>query len=147
MQDQNVALNRFMEELRHHLGGWKEKVETDFAKENFDKEIAGLSTDPVYAKFHLNTPDYVFIRLMGRMSVSIGRRLGEIYDKIPRFAAQGRYNLERNQVVTKLDGLEIDIQLLFSDLLPDDKDYLTKIILKHLKVDHSKYTGLGIEIR
>jgi hypothetical protein len=147
MAEDNVALARFMEELRHHLKGWQNKVNTDFAKANFDKEINGLSVDPVYAKFHLATPDYVFIRLMGRMSVSIGRRLGEIYDKIPRFAAQGRYNLTRDQVVTKLGGLEIDIRLLFSDLDKLDQTHLQKVAKDHLKIDHSGYKGLGIEIR
>lgn len=147
MPEDNQALNRFMEELRHHLAGWKVKVDTDFSKENFDKEINGLSGDPVYGKFHLATPDYVFIRLMGRMSVSIGRRLGEIYDKIPRFAAQGRYKLRRDQVVTKLGGLEIDIRLLFSDLDEDDKVHLSNVTSQHLKIDPSHYNGLGIEIR
>ncbi len=136
-----------MEELRHHLGGWKDKVDADFAQANFEKEIRGLSNDPVYAKFHLATPDYVFIRLMGRMSVSIGRRLGEIYDKIPRFTAQGRYNLRREQVVTKLGGLEIDIRLLFSDLEQVDLSYLEQVITKHLKINPAVYRGLGIEIR
>lgn len=147
MAENNEALVRFMEELRHHLGGWKDKVDTDFAEKNFTKELKGLSVDPVYAKFHLATPEYVFIRLMGRMSISIGRRLGEIYDKIPRFAAQGRYQLQREQVVTKLDGLEIDIRLLFSDLSDGDQKYLLSVTHNHLKIDPSKYNGLGIEIR
>ena len=147
MADNDEALLRFLEELRHHLEGWKEKVDVDFAKENFDKELNGLSVDPVYAKFHLATPDYVFIRLMGRMSVSIGRRLGEIYDKIPRFAAQGRYNLRRDQVVTKLGGLEIDIRLLFSDLKGDDRHHIYEVSSRHLKIDPTVYSGLGIEVR
>lgn len=147
MAENDEALLRFLEELRHHLQGWKEKVDVDFAKENFDKELDGLSVDPVYAKFHLATPEYVFIRLMGRMSVSIGRRLGEIYDKIPRFAAQGRYKLRRDQVVTKLGGLEIDIRLLFSDLDEEDRHHLYDVASGHLGIDPNAFSGLGIEVR
>lgn len=147
MAEQNEAVARFVEELRHHLEGWKDKVDTDFAEKNFKKEIEGLVEDPVYAKFHLATADYVFIRLMGRMSVSIGRRLGEIYDKIPRFAAQGRYELKRDQVVTKLGGLEIDIRLKYSDLKDNDLASLKLTIRKFLKIDPSVCNGLGIEIR
>ena len=145
--DQAGSPRRFMEELRHHLRGWRQKVEEDFSKESFNTELASLATDPVYSKFHLASPNYVVIRLMGRMSVSIGRRLGEIYDKIPRIAAQARYNLSRGQVVAKFDGLELDVQLRPSDLSSEDRKHLQHVVRQHLAIDLSKYAGLGVEIR
>ena len=147
MTQNNKALLRFLEELRHHIEGWKKKVYDDFGERNFYEELHALSVDPVYAKFHLATPEYVFVRLMGRMSVSIGRRLGEIYDKIPRFAAQGRYNLRRDQVVTRFDGLELDILLLFSHLDEEGLQHLSKVSGEHLMIDPNEFSGLGIEVR
>jgi hypothetical protein len=84
----NQTLQRFRKELCHHLAGWRNKAREDFSESNLEKELIALTNDPVYSKFHLATADYVLIRLMGRMSISIGRRLGEIYDKLPRIAAQ-----------------------------------------------------------
>lgn len=138
---------RFMQELRHHLAGWREKVKNDFAKDNYDKELNQLSSDPVYAKFKLATADYILIRLMGRMSVSIGRRLGEIYDKIPRIAAQARYSLTRDKVVAKFGGLELDIRLSPEDLEKQDVPIFAEICKKHLDIDIAEYAGIGIEIR
>lgn len=135
-----------MQELRHHLAGWREKARNDFAEGNFNKELASLTDDPVYAKFHLATPDYVLIRLMGRMSVSIGRRLGEIYDKIPRIAAQARYGLPREKVVAKYDGLELDVQLRSTDLSDEDRVHLSNVCNEHLRTPLAE-TGIGIEIR
>ena len=82
--DEHKLEQQFIGQLRHHLEGWRQKVIADFSKGNFDSELASLSSDPVYPKFHFHSAAYVNIRFMGRMSISIGRRLGEIYDKVPR---------------------------------------------------------------
>lgn len=74
---------KFMNELKHHLSGWHTKISEDFGEENFNNELSLLQSDPVYSKFGFAIPEYVLVRLMGRFSISIGRRLGEIYDKVP----------------------------------------------------------------
>lgn len=48
------------------------------------------------------------------MSVSVGRRLDEIYDKIPRFVAAARFDLSPEQVAEKFHDLELDIGLRFA---------------------------------
>ena len=141
------SLTRFVEHLRHHLEGWQQKVRNDFSKGNFDEELSKLSVDPVYAKFHLATPEYVLIRLMGRMSVSIGRRLGEIYDKIPRLAAQSKFGVGRDSIVTKFDNLELDIRLFMDDLRGTDQTHVSEVVKRYLDVALSRYRGVGIEIR
>ncbi len=80
------------------------------------------------------------------MSISIGRRLGEIYDKIPRFVAAARFNLNPQQVAPTLGNLELDIALKFSDLSPEDVKYVKGIVEQFLKVD-TLSNGVGIEIR
>lgn len=147
MSDDPQAIANFMVHLRHHLKGWQAKVESDFCAEGHDAEMASLASDPVYSRFHLNSSQYVFIRLMGRMSISIGRRLGELYDKIPRIAAQARYGLRQNQVVIKFGILELDVGLTLADLSPVDQQYLTSVCAAHAGVDIRAYRGLAIEIR
>lgn len=147
MAEDVVALKKFLEHLRHHLKGWQSKVDNDFGKAAYDAELKGLTSDPVYSKFHLASAEYILIRLMGRMSVSIGRRLGELYDKIPRLAAQARYGLEREKVVVKFDGLELDVGLALGDLSSKDVTHLSSTCKKHLGLDLKKYKGLAIEIR
>lgn len=105
---------RFLEAIHHHLDGWRRKIEQDFGKACFERELAGLEGDPVYSKFAFDCPEYVVVRLMGRMSISVGRRLGEIYDKIPRFVASARFNVAPEQVAEKFNGLELDIGLRHS---------------------------------
>ena len=136
----------FVVQLRHHLQGWKQKVLVDFSKENFEKELIALEGDPVYPKFHLATPDYVNIRLMGRMSISIGRRLGELYDKIPRLLAATRYQLTSVQVAENFQGLELDITLRFIHLISEDKAYIGQVVSNYLKKSPLS-NGVGIEIR
>lgn len=144
--DQRVE-DRFLEELRHHLAGWKAKVLEDFGKASFEAELGALSQDPVYSKFHLHSPEYVLIRLMGRMSISIGRRLGEIYDKLPRFVAQARFGLSKDQVAPKMGGkLELDICVPFLRLSAADIAYVRGITHSHMSLQADK-SGLGIEIR
>lgn len=132
-----------MSAIRRH----KNKVENDFSKENFDAELAKLKSDSVYSKFSFDREEYVLVRFMGRISISIGRRLGEIYDKVPRFAASAKFNLSPNQVAEKIGGLELDIGLRFSEITPPDKLHITTIVKKHTALDVSDTNGIGIEIR
>ena len=147
MTEESEVIKKFIAHLAHHLAGWRAKVDLDFAQESFDIELSALTSDPVYSKFHLATADYIFIRLMGRMSVSIGRRLGELYDKIPRLAAQARYGLTRDKVVLKFDGLELDVGLTLSELKVEDVEHLAEVCKRHLNIDIRRYSGIAIEIR
>jgi hypothetical protein len=147
MPEDIVALENFLTHLRHHLQGWQSKVDADFSKEAYDIEMGALLVDPVYSKFHLASADYILIRLMGRMSVSIGRRLGELYDKIPRLAAQARYRLDREKVVVKFDGLELDVALTLADLSAGDSRHLIQTCRKHLNIQLKRFKGLATEIR
>ena len=58
------------------------------------------------------------------MSISVGRRLGEIYDKLPRFVACARFNLNPGDVAEKFDGLELDVGLRFTRLVPHDVEHI-----------------------
>lgn len=146
INNEQVLEEHFISQLRHHLKGWRQKVISDFAKNNFDTELAALNSDPVYPKFHFNSPAYVNIRLMGRMSISIGRRLGEIYDKIPRLLAAARYNITPAQVAPKFGGLELDIGLQFSQISNHDSDFVRNVCEKHAGI-RPIGNGVGIEIR
>src|SRR5689334_20750639 len=126
---------RFLQVIRHQLLGLSSKVLSDFSKENYEYELAGLQTDPVYEKFSFNRAEYVLIRFMGRISISVGRRLGEIYDKVPRFAAAARFNLTPEQIALKLAGLELDICLNFAQLSQEDQQHLAAVYKKHLGAD------------
>lgn len=137
---------RFLSVIRNQLQGLSSKVDHDFSKGNFDDELAKLHTDPVYEKFAFDRPEYVLVRFMGRISISIGRRLGEIYDKIPRFAAAARFNLLPQQIAPRLGGLELDIGLHFSDLSQEDQQHVSAVYKKYTNIDLD-VTGLGIEIR
>ena len=57
--DTTATRKRFIEQLRHHLNGWKEKIAADFSETNLNKEIGELRSDPVYRRFHLDCNDYV----------------------------------------------------------------------------------------
>jgi hypothetical protein len=138
--------NEFIRHLRHHLAGWRQKVQGDFSKENFQNELAELNSDPVYPKFFLNSPQYVNIRFMGRVSISIGRRLGEIYDKVPRLLAAARYKISPEQVAPKFGGLELDIGLSFQQITQGDANYVRAICERHLE-GVAIAGGVGIEIR
>ena len=137
---------KFLIALRHHISGLRAKAEHDFSENSFKHELKQLVTDPIYPKFALDSDEYVFIRLIGRMSISIGRRLGEIYDKIPRFLASARFGLAPEKVAFKLNNLELDIGLEFSDLKSEDLSHTKTIIGKYLP-DCKTDTGIGIEIR
>jgi hypothetical protein len=143
----SVVRERFLLELRHHLSGWRRKVETDFAPENMSRELDLLCNDPIYTKFGLATPEYVAIRLMGRVSISIGRRLGEIYDKIPRYVAKSRFDLTDLDVAPKFNGLQLDIAIPLDRLSGADRTEVNRITAEHVNVAAELTKGLGIEIR
>lgn len=143
-----LVKERFLKELVHHLEGWRSKIKNDFSKSNFDAELSSLQGDPLYPKFNFATPEYVNIRFMGRISISIGRRLGEIYDKIPRFLVGARFGLDPASVAPVIDGLELDICLPFGRLTGVDKAHaLTELGKLFPGTDFSKFNGVGIEIR
>lgn len=137
---------RFLESLRHHLAGLQRKVECEFSRENFERELAALEGDSVYSKFALDSPEYVLVRFMGRVSVSIGRRLGEIYDKIPRLMAAARFGLNPDQVAPLLQNLELDIALRFGMLRRRDVQSIQSVVRRYLNVECGD-DGLGLEIR
>ena len=143
---QALIKERFLISLRHHLAGLLAKVENDFSKANFEKELASLQNDPVYSKFAFNSPEYVLVRLVGRVSISVGRRLGEIYDKIPRYVAAARFGLRPEQVAPLLQKLELDIALRFGLLSRHDVKGIQNVVRQYLNVDCGD-NGLGVEIR
>ncbi len=145
MHEQHVE-EHLIEQIRHHLNGLKEKIILDFSEKSFSKEIASLKSDPIYSKFHLASQEYALIRLMGRISVSIGRRLGEIYDKLPRIIAQSVFKIPPDKISPKMGGkLELDTCLPFNCLSDRDKKHVQKIVKKYASKQHEK--GIGIEIR
>ena len=83
---------------------------------------------------------------MGRMSISIGRRLGEIYDKIPRFVAAARFNIPEEAVAPMMENLELDIGLRFAQVSPPDAQHIKEIIQKFTGKP-AIGDGIGIEIR
>lgn len=138
---------RFLAELRHHFRGWLSKVTRDSSEAAFRAELESLQADQLYSSFGLATPEYALVRIMGRLSISIGRRLGEIYDKIPRFVTQARFNLAAADVAPKVDGkLELDVCVPLGKLPPQDQQHVRATMAAHVPsaVD---YTGVAIEIR
>lgn len=141
----NPIERRFLNAVKHHLQGWKKKIDKDFSLESYEGELKKLKSDPVYSKFGFDIPEYVLVRLIGRMSISIGRRLGEIYDKLPRFVASARFNVSLQQVAEKFQGLELDIGLRYSLLSNSDAQHVAETIQS---VGASRRSsGVGIEIR
>lgn len=138
--------DRLLAELRVHLKGLREKIVSEFSQENFKSELSSLDGDAVYRDFAFNNPTYVLIRLMGRISISIGRRLGELYDKLPRLAAQNRYGLTAKQVAPMMGKLALDLAIRWEDLKGEDRDYVASVLRKHLPGRPAK-AGLGIEVR
>ena len=142
----SIIERRFLDAVKHHIQGWKTKIEKDFGHESYVAELENLKSDPVYSKFGFDIPEYVLVRLIGRMSISVGRRLGEIYDKLPRFVAAARFNVTPQQVAEKFDGLELDIGLRYS-LLSDSDIKHVKQIVGRLQKGTLEADGIGIEIR
>jgi hypothetical protein len=137
---------KFIESLRHHLSGWHSKILKDFGEESFNSELSQLQSDPVYSKFGFAIPEYVLIRLMGRLSISIGRRLGEIYDKVPRFVTAARFGLSPEEVAPVFDGLQLDIGVPIHSLSMGDRRHMLSVFSSYFP-DSSIKSGIGIEIR
>lgn len=142
----NTIERRFLDAVKHHIQGWKTKIENDFGHDSYIAELRALKEDPVYSKFGFDIPEYVLVRLIGRMSISVGRRLGEIYDKLPRFVAAARFNVTPQQVAEKFDGLELDIGLRYALLSESDIQHVKRIV-GQLKRGAQEAKGVGIEIR
>lgn len=145
--DTRIVERRFLNSIKHHIQGWKDKIAKDFSIENYEAELAALKGDPVYRKFAFDTPEYVLIRLIGRMSISIGRRLGEIYDKLPRYVASARFGINADAVAEKFNGLELDIGLRFSLLESEDDVRAIQKLVDPFIGEIPNVNGLGIEIR
>ena len=128
-----------------HFAGWKAKARRDFQQSSFERELSELSSDPVYPKFGLDCPEYALVRLTGRMSISIGRRLGEIYDKLPRQIACDRFGLEPEQIAEIFAGLELDLGLRYEFLSSRDAKHIARTIA-HCG-GNGREAGVGIEIR
>ena len=133
------------ESIRTHIAGWQAKISDDFSKRGYNNELMKLQGDQVYSQLSFDRPEYVLIRLMGRMSISIGRRLGEIYDKLPRIAAAERFGLSVEDVVQKLANLELDLTLRAETLTDTDRDHLENLLSDRFDVQLSQ--GVAIEIR
>jgi len=132
--------------IDEHLEGLFQKIVTDFGTDSFNAEISDLENDPVYRDFGLGSSDYALIRKVGRISISIGRRLGEIYDKIPRVIAEYAFGLTPEQVAPILGGkLELDTCIDFSQINEIDKTSSRKLIHDIFGIDN--IDGIGIEIR
>lgn len=140
----NQFEQRFLDALDRHLQGWADKIARDFSSANLKAKVAKLQGDKLYHGLGFDTPEYALVRLVGRMSISVGRRLGEIYDKVPRFVAAARFGLQPSQVAEKFDGLELDISLRGDFLKADDKKHITNIVSN---ISNEKCSGIGIEIR
>jgi hypothetical protein len=123
---------RFLTELRRHFLGWLQKFKQDLSEEVFEAEINALRGDPVYSAFGLASAEYALVRMMGRISISIGRRLGEIYDKLPRFVTQARFSLDSDSVAPSLDGLELDVCVPLGKLGADDRKHVESVARSHL---------------
>lgn len=138
---------RFLTELRHHFHGWLAKVTRDSSEMAFRAELEKLQADQLYSSFGLATPEYALVRIMGRLSISIGRRLGEIYDKIPRFVTQARFSLTAAEVAPKVDGmLELDVCVPLSKLQAEDRRHVRATMARYVP-SAEDYTGVAIEIR
>lgn len=138
--------DRFIEIVRQQLKGLSKKVENEFSQKNYEKELLELTEDPVFSKFSFNTAEYVLIRFMGRISISIGRRLGHIYEKVPRYAAAARFHLSPKDIAPKFNKLELDVGLDFSKITSQDISRIKKLYKKYFD-DREHKKGIGIEIR
>lgn len=145
--DEAVRL-RFLDLLRRALHGWRDKVVADFSEVSYTLELRGLKQDPVYADFRLACPEYVLVRLMGRMSISFGRRLGELHDNLPKYVAAARFGLVPVDVAAKIGNLNLDVRIPLPLLTPEDRSHVQKLTEAALGRKLKDGTqGLGIEIR
>ena len=145
----------FLKQLRHHMKGWEEKVHELFYTQEFNEGLQLLKSDPVYSRFGFDIPEFEIVRRIGRMSISIGRRIGEIYDKVPRLMAQAKFGLTKEIVAQKIptassgSGLEMDILLPYEKF--DDHGEVRRVRELVSSLDNSGFPsgskGIGIEIR
>lgn len=145
-KEKELIIRQFIQELRHHLSGIKRKVRNEFSEKHYYYELEQLKSDTVYTIFHFDCPEYVLIRFMGRISISVGRRLGEIYDKIPRLLACAKFGLSSQQVAPKIGGLELDVGLDFDFISESGQEHIQAIAKKYLG-DIQVEGGIGIEAR
>jgi hypothetical protein len=96
--DPDELREKYLSALFGHVDGLKTKATNDFAEGPFLAELEQLREDPVYSAFGLDVPEYMLIRVMGRMSISVGRRLGELHDKPVRDVVVSRFGLTLEQV-------------------------------------------------
>lgn len=138
---------RFLVLLQRAFAGWRAKIEADFSSKSYTEELASLQSDDVYRMFGLAVPEYVLIRLMGRVSISIGRRLGELYDALPKYVAAARFGLDPKDVAAKIEGLNLDVCVPFGLLQVEDQRLAANAVSTHLGQSCLGLDGLGIEIR
>ena len=114
----------------------------------YAQEFASLRGDLLYSNFGFAIPEYVLIRRMGRMSISIGRRLGEIYDKVQRFVVARRLGLSDEQATGEYgpNDLRLDIRVPIDLLNADDEEQVRPVTERHLP-DLDLTGGLAIEVR
>ena len=145
--DPQLIEQRLLDQLKYHFAGWLTKIESDFSEFGFEQELSNLTSDPLYTSFHLASSEYALVRVMGRISISIGRRLGQIFDSMPKYVTQTRFGLDAAVVSPKLqDKLNLDVCIPLEDLTLSDRAHVLKVCEdKQLKLDES--SGLGIEIR
>lgn len=141
----NPIERRFLEMLHHQIAGLRDKIDRDLGMTPYENELANLSNDPVYNKFSLACPEYVAIRLIGRISISIGRRLGEIYDKMPRYVASTRFSIPEEIIAEEFNGLKLDIGLRYEYLEEVDRRHLASILMNYSAKGFE--SGVAIEIR
>jgi hypothetical protein len=141
-----AARSSFLKELRHHLSGWAAKIEEDFSERSYERELSELDGDLVYKSFGFATPEYVLVRLMGRVSISIGRRLGEIYDKVLRELLQTKYNLLPEEVSPILSGLRLDLCIKLEDISSENQARVARLVAEYLPGTDLQ-SGLGMEVR
>jgi hypothetical protein len=139
---------RFLLAIRHHFRGWHAKIDKDFSERAYKKEITALSGDAVYEAFGFANPAYVLTRLVGRMSISVGRRLGEIYDKIPQIATAARFQLPMEDIVVKVHNkLLLDIRVPYERLSAADRAHAAQVVQQYTAVCTAERSGVGIEVR
>jgi hypothetical protein len=135
--------------IRRHFEELHEKIVSEFSDLKFDKELGDLRDDPVYSLWNFDREEYVLVRKIGRISISIGRRLGDIYDKLVREAIKSRFNLTQEQVAPKFGTtnlIELDARIAFNQINDVEKTRIQSIISSYCE-KFDEIDGLGIEVR
>jgi len=144
-QHERSTQERFLEIIRGQLAGLRDKVEHALSEETFTKELRSLEGDPVYSNLGFASPEYALVRLVGRISISIGRRLGELYDKFPRFVAAARFGIPVDEISPKVGALLLDIAIPRERLsIADLRHVENELKARGLRLGAR---GVGIEVR